>query len=276
MGAVQTTQEFLGLTREQDDHRLVMKPSLMGGGSGSLFGGVGVAAGIVALQVVTDQPVVYLSCQFASKAEPPEELRIGTEILASGRTVSQARLTGMVGDRTVLNLMGATGMRTEEYPGTWRPMPDAPAPEELESMARSMDVEMFHQHTEIRMAHGSFGFSPEETPGRGVSTGEHRTLFWVRMSNVAHDAAAIALLADYLPSAVGSVLGGQVFCSSLDNTIRFAGPIEVDETSDWVLCESHVDYVGNGFGTNRGMLWRRDGTPLAVANQSVIVAKPRF
>jgi len=61
----------------------------------------------------------------------------------------------------------------------------------------------------------------------------------------------------------------------LDNTVRFPGPIEVDETSEWVLCESHVDVIGAGFAVNHGYLWSRDGKLLAIANQSVTVAIPR-
>lgn len=276
MGTSQTTAAFLGLTDlPGDTQTLKMETHLLGGGSGSLFGGVGVAVALIALEKMTGQAPVYMTCQFASTARPPDELVFTTEILAQGRTVSQARTTATNHGETTLALLGATGDRTESHHGRWATMPAATPPEELESLNRIQEVGSLHDHVEVRMARGSFGFAPEETAGRGTHSGDASTLFWVRMPEVQHDTGALALLADYLPSAVGNALGEQVFCSSLDNTVRLSGPMESDPTSEWILCESHVEFVGAGFAANRGFLWSRDGKLLASANQSVTVARPR-
>ena len=275
MGA-QSTEEFMGLVSlPGDTQTLTMKDHLLGGGSGSLFGGVGVAAGILGLGRLTGQAPVYMTCQFASTVRPPSELTFVTEVLAKGRTVSQGRITGTSDGQTILAIVGATGDRAEQHHGDFRTMPDAPEPEGLESLQRLDEVENLHHHVDVRMARGSFGFAPQEALGRGTSSGDAQSLFWVRMPNVHHDAAALALLADYLPSNVGNALDTRVFCSSLDNTIRFPAPVEPDTSSEWILCESYVDAVSSGFAINRGFLWRRDGKLLAVANQSVTVATPR-
>jgi len=271
-----TSAEFLGIGKQADGSWLVpMTSQLLGGGSGSLFGGVGIAAGLIALEAITRQAPVYMTCQFASTVTPPSVLSFTAEILAKGRTVSQARLTATSDDRTILALLGATGDRTQDHHGRWRKMPDAAPPEELEPLRRDPETESLHHHVDVRMARGSFGFAPIDTEGRGTSSGDESTLFWTRMPAVPHDSSVLALMADYLPSAVGNALDQQVFCSSLDNTIRFPQPIETDNDSQWVLCESHVEFVGAGFASNRGWLWSRDGQLLASANQSVTVAKPR-
>jgi len=277
MGDAITTKEFLDLTDQADGTQLLqMGMRHLGGGSGSLFGGVGVAAGLIGLEAVTGQSPVYMTCQFASTAMPPDELLFSTEILAEGRTVSQGRITATRDDNTILALLGATGNRNEDHRFQHSTMPDTAQPEDLEPLARTREVESLHDHVEVRMARGSFGFAPIDAEGRGTHSGDASTLFWTRMQGVAHDAAALALMADYLPSAVGNAIGEQVFCSSLDNTVRFPGPVAPDLSSEWVLCESHVEFASSGFGVNRGFLWSRDGKLLASANQSVTVARPRI
>lgn len=277
MGTASTTQEFLGLQGEADGvHRLTMAHKLLGGGSGSLFGGVGLASAMIALEALTGQSTVYMTCQFAQPIAPPAELVFMPQVLAQGRTVTQARLSATSEDRTILAFIGATGDRKEDHRGIWHVMPDAPPPEDLESLQRTPgELETLHDEVDVRMARGAFGFAPEDAVGRGSPSGDASTLFWMRMPRVHHDVAAMAILADYLPSAVGNAVAAQVFCSSLDNTIRIAGPFTDDPTSEWILGESHIEFVGDGFAIARGFLWSRDGRLLASANQSVTVAKPR-
>ena len=277
MNATQTTAEFLGISSEPGDTQVLpVGAHLIGGGSGSLFGGVGVAAALITLEAMTSQAPVYMTCQFASTVVPPAELTFVTEVLAQGRTVSQGRITATSEGRTILALIGATGHRTEDHLARGSKMPVVAPPEELAPLRRVDEEPSLHHHVDVRMARGAFGFASEDAEGRGTASGDSNTLFWTRMPNVVHDAAALSLMADYLPSAVGNAVGEQVFCSSLDNTVRFTGPIETDTTSEWVLCESHVEFVGAGFASNRGFLWSRDGRLLASANQSVTVARPRI
>jgi len=276
MATSMTTAEFLGLTPQTDQTQaLTMNDSLLGGGSGSLFGGVGLAAGLIVLEATADQPPIYMTCQFASTITPPDDLTISAEILTKGRTACQARLTGMSGDRTVLALLGATGSRREQHRLIGQQMPGAAAPEDCEPLRRFQDNESLHNHVEVRMARGMFGFAPEDAAGRGTASGDASTLFWARMPNVAHDAGALALIADYLPSAVGNSVNERIFCSSLDNTIRFVEPIAPDPDSEWLLCESHVEFLAAGFAVSRGFIWSRDGKLLASANQSMTAAVPR-
>ncbi len=270
-----TTRDFLGLSTADDTLRLTMKDHLLGGGSGSLFGGVGLAVGVIALEAVTQQPPVYMTCQFASTVAPPSELVFDTELLAKGKTASQGRVTATCEGQTILALLGATGERREDHRGIWRGMPETAPPEACAPLQRTQDNDSLHDHVEVRMARGMFGFATEDTPGRGTASGDASTLFWARMSGVQHDAASLALMADYLPSGVGNSLDTHIYCSSLDNTIRFVEPFEPDTSSEWLLFESHVEFVAAGFAATRGFIWSRDGKLLASANQSMTAATPR-
>jgi acyl-CoA thioesterase len=87
------------------------------------------------------------------------------------------------------------------------------------------------------------------------------------MPKVHHDRGALAIIADYMPSALGNALGRIAYCTSIDNTIRYA---HVDD-SEWVLCENHMDYVGDGFGYGSVNMWSESGQLLATASQTVIV-----
>jgi len=178
-----TTQEFLGLqSTAEGDYRLTMTDQLLGGGAGSMFGGVGLASGIVAMEKTTDQSAVYLSCQFASTVVTPDELVINTEVLAHGRTVSQMRMTGTSGERTILALIGATGDRPESHRGQWRTMPVVAPPEDLEPLIRrglpgDDDGDSLHHWVDVRMAHGSGGLP---AVGGGQCAWRARVLFQSR------------------------------------------------------------------------------------------------
>jgi len=65
-------------------------------------------------------------------------------------------------------------------------------------------------------------------------------------------------------------MGHIMHCTSLDNTIRFAGPT----ASEWVLCDNRMEFAGNGFGHGSAHLWNERSQLLATASQSMIVRAP--
>ena len=146
--------------------------------------------------------------------------------------------------------------------GLWDTMPDAPAPADCEEMESHHEVASLSDHVEIRIADGMFGFS-----GAGKPSGDNKTLLWVRMPELHNDPGTLAIIADYMPSALGNALGKMMGCTSLDNTIRFANHAE----TEWVLCENIIDFVGNGFGYGHVRMWSESGVLMATASQSMIV-----
>ena len=120
-------------------------------------------------------------------------------------------------------------------------------------------------HVELKLARGAFGFTMFGEP-----TKDGRSLLWARLPGIEHDAAALGIIADYMPSVLGNALGRQAFCTSLDNTIRFADR----RNTDWVLCDNRMEFVGNGFGHGTVHMWSEDGVLLATGSQSMIVRLP--
>lgn len=265
---VTTTAEFLGLERIDDRRwRLPVVDRITGGGRGSLFGGSGLAAGILAMEAVGGRPAVWGTGQYLSVTAPGDVIEIDVATPAEGRTVTQCRVAGHVGDTGIITVVGAVGERREVVRGVWASFPDAGRPEDAWQVERHFETDNVHHHVEARMARGMHGFS-----GVGEPSGDEHVLIWLRMPGVALDTGALALLGDYMPTALGNAVGREMHCTSLDNTIRYGQPI--DEDDEWVLCDSRMEFIGNGFAHGTAHLWSRAGRLLATASQSVLVVPP--
>ena len=265
-----SSAEFLHMHHPLDTHRwlLPIVPKTTGG-RGSLFGGVGLAAGVVALEQATSKPIVWATGQYLGITQQPASLDLELSLPAVGRNVTQGRVVGYLTDseprREIITILGACGRRQAVASGLWLKKPDVPAPEDCPLLERHHEQASLHDHVETRIARGMFGFS-----GTGDPSGDGGNLLWIRMPGVHHDRGALAIIADYMPSALGNALGQQAFCTSIDNTIRYA----VDADSEWVLCDNHMDFVGDGFGYGTVNMWSESGTLLATASQTVIVRLP--
>ena len=263
--------EFLHMHHPSDTHRweLPIVERTTGGG-GSLFGGVGLAAGVVALEQATSKPIVWATGQYLGITQQPSSLDLELSLPAVGRNVTQGRVVGYLKDseprREIITVLGACGDRPPVASGLWLTPPDVPAPLECPMLDQHHEQASLHNHVEIRLAKGMFGFS-----GMGTPSGNGGNALWMRMPGVVHDRGALAIIADYQPSALGNALGKQAFCTSLDNTIRYANQIE---PSEWILCDNHMDFVGDGFGYGSVNMWSEEGTLLATASQTVIVRLP--
>ena len=197
-------EAFLGLQRVSETHfSLPLRPALSGGG-GSLFGGVGLAAGMAALAQAAEKPLVWSTGQFLSLTQGMEALTVEVRLPAVGRHVTQGQVQGRHGDQPIFTVLGALGQRPEAGPGVWVTRPEAPAPESCPRIDREHKEETLHQAIELRRAKGMFGFSQEGEP-----SGCGRNLLWARMPGYTVDAVALAIIADYMPSVLGDApIGG--------------------------------------------------------------------
>ncbi len=233
-----------------------------------LFGGAGMAAAIAALEAATGRPAVWATAQYLSFARPPATLDLDVVVPVTGRHSSQARVTGHVGDTEILTVNGALGRRPDGVAAQWVAMPRVPPPGDCPPMTydwvrRDDDANgQFDQ----RVARGRFG--PERS--RGGRSPDGVSSIWVRPRQGAVDRVTLALMADFLPSAVGHALGSASGGNSLDNTIRFAD----EAATGWVLCDSRIEAAANGFVHGRMRLFAEDGTLLASASQSMILRPP--
>ena len=262
-----SSAEFLDLHHPVDTNRwrlpIIEKTT---GGGGSLFGGVGLAAGVVALEQATSKPIVWATGQYLGITQQPAALDLEVTLPAVGRNVTQGRVVGLLADaaepKEIITVLGACGQRPPTANGLWLTKPEVAAPEDCPLLQRDQQGPSIHQHVDVRIARGMFGFS-----GDGEPSGNGGNVLWIRMPKVHHDRGALAIIADYMPSALGNALGRIAYCTSIDNTIRYA---HVDD-SEWVLCENHMDYVGDGFGYGSVNMWSESGQLLATASQTVIV-----
>lgn len=265
---LRSSTDFLNLDRhgDTDRWRLPLTPAL-GGGGGSLFGGAGLAAGIQAIERTTGRPAVWATGQYIARTQPGEVMDLEVTIPSQGYTVSQGRMVGHVGDREIITVLAAVGERPEISRAIWAKPVDVPEPEECEPLVRTFgddEVESMHHHVDIRVARGMFGFVEGGTP-----SGDERTTLWSRMPGVQNDPGALAIMADYGPSALGNALGKQTSCTSIDNTIRFAD--SAGNEGAWIQLDNQIEFVGNGFAHGTTLMWSQNGRLLAVASQSMIV-----
>lgn len=238
------------------------------GGGASLFGGAGLAAAVLMAEQATGRSPVWMTTQFVSLTQRGESLTVRCTPSAVGRTMSQVRVTAEVEGREVLAGLGACGARPEHHRTAQITAPPADRPEDCEPVVRDPDdPSELHHLVDTRVARGMFGFTQT-----GAASGDEVSWIWCRMPTVDLDVGTLALIADYMPSVLGNAVDRRVWCSSIDNTIRYADP--VDDPSGWVLLENSAEFVGNGFGIGRCRMWSQSGRLLATASQSMSVRLP--
>lgn len=225
---------------------------------GFLMGGISVGNAVDVLERVTERPIIWASAQFLSYARVGAVIDLLVELPGQGRTVTQARVTGSEGDRTVFTLTAALGGREGQPAWTFATMPDAPHPDQCAVRIHDdapSDVESLHTYFDER------NVPSPNAPNDGVS------LRWTRCTRVkSMSASLVAIMADFLPGASRIATGGDFPTNSLDNTIRFHDIVP----TEWVLTQTHITAVRSGLFHGSMMLFAEDGTLLATANQSGI------
>ncbi len=257
-------ESFLGLEATHNPHRwtLPVTPSISTGGN-FLFGGCALGAAIEAMQRTTGRPVVWATGQYLSYAKPPAILDIDVVVAVHGHQLTQARAIGHVADTEILTVNAALGHRDLEVSGQWATMPQVPPPDDCPSRTlRLPGVTTIMDRIDARLASARDLHELDGRPGSG------RAALWARMKGVEQvDAAALAILGDYVPFGISQALGRIGGGNSLDNTLRV---VQIVPT-EWVLLDIRIDAIANGFGHGSVAQWASDGTLLAVASQSTIV-----
>lgn len=222
-----------------------------------LFGGVGLASAIAAMEGTTQRPVVWATAQYLSYANPGAMLDIDVTTPVSGNNVSQARVVGHVGEREIFTVNAALGQRPAFEPAQFAIMPDVPRPADCDEQPfPHQDPEGLHSHFEHR---------PIPRTG-GADEGISRQ--WLRhRDGAAMSAGLLAVIADYVPAGTRSALNRAAGANSLDNTLRV---IDVQAT-EWVLCDTQIFAVANGFVHGRMHIFNEGGHLLATASQSGIL-----
>lgn len=237
-----------------------------------MFGGVGLAAGLQALQTVTGRPPVWATAQYENYARPGETVVFTVDERVRGNHVSQARVVARSEDREVLSISAALGCRDMiENCGQWTLAPDVPGPEVCapRDLWWNKQPNDLHHHVEFRIAKGSM----QGPAADSQSSQSGNVVVWARPhpdylgTDYPIDPAFIAIVADFVPSAIGPALNCLAGGNSLDNSIRFHRQVE----TDWLLCDIQIHGVANGFAHGRMHVFSQDGVLLATASQSLIL-----
>ena len=256
----------LAATGEPNRLRLSLTPDMCVGPAGAqhMFGGLGLAAGVTAMERVCGRPLIWAGAQFCSFAALGEDLDLVVEILTASRFITHASVAATGDGRLAFRVAGALGARPAEISRQWPAMPKVGAPEAHSVAAHwRADPTSIHGQFEVRAAKGRYGRDRV-----GAPEADGRLSLWIRPKRrVAVDPALLAIIADQLPNAVGNALGLNAGGTSLDNTLRI---IRLAPT-EWILADIQVDGVEGGIAHGAMRLFAESGELMAVASQSLVL-----
>ena len=253
---------FLGLEPTEDPtrFRLPVTNGICTGGQ-FLFGGAGLAAGVVALETASGRPTVWATAQYLSFARPPAVLDIDVNLAVTGNQITQGRVVMSDNGQEIITVNAALGHRPMDIGGQWAQMPVVPPPDACRDREfRNDPSATISARIEERVAIGRAPKDMDGTPGDG------RAALWARMPELLEmSPAALAVLGDFVPFGVSQSTGRMAGGNSLDNTIRIATLVP----TEWVLLDIRIHAIHDGFAHGLVHLWAEDGTLLATASQSV-------
>jgi acyl-CoA thioesterase len=254
---------FFGL--EQLDETLWRMPvdrSLISG-TGALFGGAGLGAGIEVAEAVTARTVTWATAQYLNYAPEGSVLDLEVHEVVRGRQVSQVRVICTVDGREIITVIGAFGERPVPLEGQWAVRPACPPPDVCPPRPMTdHHVGTISSRMDMRLAEARPMSDLPGPPGSGNSA------LWVRFPGLSElRASGLAIIGDFVPFGIGQALGARAGGNSLDNTLRVARLVP----TEWVLADVRIHAVQHGFGHGLVHLWADDGTLLGTASQSTMV-----
>ena len=181
-----------------------------------LFGGCGLAAGLVALEEASGRPTIWATAQYLSYAPPNSEVIVTAQLVVRGGHVTQARATAFVNERELLTVNAALGTGHLDAPSPWVTMPVVPEPDDCPPRRLPFGLgESIFEHVDSRVALGRTFEELDGTLGSPVSA------IWARVpGHFEPSAATLAIFGDYVSGGATQPLGQRAMGRSLDNTIR--------------------------------------------------------
>ena len=259
-------RHFLGMEPTDDPlrWRLPVTPAVSTPGR-FLYGGCGLAAGIVALEEASGRPTVWATAQYLAYAPTGTVLDWEVVLPAVGHNTTQGRAIGRLGAEEVLTVNAALGRHQLDLSGTWVASRRARLPRSARhSRSRPCSpTPCSCASSSGWRAAGSWG----ELDGR---PGDANSAFWARVpGHLEPSAATLAVIGDYVSGGVSQPLGVRTMGRSLDNTLRVNQLVP----TEWILCDIQMHALAHGFGQGLAHLWAHDGTLLGTASQSISVRR---
>ncbi|MET0371536.1 MAG: acyl-CoA thioesterase [Sphingobium sp.] len=229
-----------------------------------LFGGVGLAAAISAMEQTCKRPVIWATAHYLSFARPGSVVDLDVWVPVEGNQTSQANVLEHVDDQKIITVSAALGQRDDPVSDQWVTMPDVPGPDVCPEgkhwREKGGDL---RDRLEVRVAAGRYP-TGEAMAGRGGG----RLSLWLRARDRRpFDRAMLAIAADYVSVAISDAVGHDCGGNSLDNTIRYARMMP----TEWVMCDVRIESVHAGVVHGGMYLFAPSGELMATASQSLIL-----
>lgn len=261
-----TFAELLAELSASPAHQVTIPPGWAQGRAG--YGGL-VAALVyegMRARVPEGRPVRSLAITFVGPVAPGEPMQVEAQVLREGRAVSQmlgmARQNGEV-MCIVQGSFGAARESTVDVPA--EPAPQARPPLACRETPYIEGVTpVFLKHFNLRWAFGDLPFSNSRQREMGG---------WMRFKQdegSIHEAHILGLV-DVWPPAVLPHLSRFAPASSLTWTIEFVQPQPALGNTDWLLYKANIEHACDGYGHAAAMVWREDGSLVAISRQTVAV-----
>ncbi|HEV7762602.1 MAG TPA: thioesterase family protein [Acidimicrobiales bacterium] len=283
-------QRLLGLEPHPDDPAalsFVIVPHLCRT-DGRFYGGAALAAALAAGEAATGRPSLWSSTQLVASADQGERIRLGVDVVASGRSVDQVQVRGTVDGRLIFSSAGSTATpRAEGLHGTGQTMPRVPPPDDCGAWRGPRRP---GDDGGNGGAASAFGWTEPPAVGHHLVS-EHREAplldatggsarpghmaLWARLTGdlaattpaAPATPAVLGFLADMIPLAVARACGVAGAGTSLDNSLRIGDPAQPAD-GGWVLLELDAHVAVGGYGHGHVHLWAPDGRMLATGTQS--------
>lgn len=227
-----------------------------------LFGGGALGAAVAALEATTRRPIVWATAQYLDYAPVGSVMDLDVTVAVAGHNTTQARLIGHVGEKEIVTVNAALGLRQLDLVEQW-PTPPTVRPAEECPPRERLGAESLTHHLDQRWA-----MAPDARLGGPTGHGSGTVCVWTRLPvDIEPSAATLAILGDWVPMGIGTATERSISSNSLDNTIRV---LDVRET-EWFLLEIRPAGIRNGFGHGDLRIWADDETLMAIASQSTLV-----
>lgn len=261
-----TFAELLAALDDSPTAEVTIPPSWAQGRAG--YGGL-VAALVyqgMRARVPPDRPVRSLAITFVGPVAPGEGMQVEVQLLREGKAVSQMLGMARQNGQIMCIIQGSFGAgRTSVVSVQSEPAPQARSVHDCPEMPYIEGVNpVFIQHFGLRWAFGDLPFTNSRKRDMGG---------WMRFrqdEGEVHEAHILGLV-DVWPPAVLPHLRERAPASSLTWTIEFVQPQPRIGNTDWLLYKASIEHASDGYGHTAAMVWKEDGTLVAISRQTVAV-----
>jgi acyl-CoA thioesterase len=189
-------------------------------------------------------------------------ITIDTEVVREGTGLTSMSLRLEQDGEPVALALAAAGIDRESEPHDRLPIPVSGPPEDFQPIPYIDGLmPQFMEHAELRMTSGG-------GPGNPSADGTASVSAWMRpIGDGPLDEPAVAFLSDFAWPTVFALRGEVSGAPTIDLTIHFRSKLPPEGEDGWAFGQFESRLGRDGYFEEDGVLWSRDGTPLAHSRQ---------